>query len=209
MNLGDFSRGGKARGKEVVKALDHDMSSKQKMIPFGILNLTDETLHIVYGQSCKTSDFICDAIEQWWASIQAQRSTVDEIVIYADNGPESSSHRTQFLFRLIAFARREKIKVHLVYYPPYHSKYNPIERCWAFLEKHWNGTLLDTVYTVVEWTKTMTWKAISPVVHRLDGNYPKRVRPTPEEIEAMQPFITRHAELAKWDVMITPEMGCY
>jgi len=27
----------------------------------------------------------------------------------------------------------------LVYYPPYHSKYNPIERCWSALEKKWNG----------------------------------------------------------------------
>lgn len=209
MNLGEFSRGGKARGKEAVKALDHDMSRKQKMIPFGILNLTGETLHIVYGQSGKTSDFICDAIEQWWTSIKAQQPVVDEIVIYADNGPESSSHRTQFLFRLTAFARRESIRVHLVYYPPYHSKYNPIERCWAFLEKHWNGALPDTTNTVVEWTKTMTWKAVNPVVHVLNGHYPKRVRPTPEEIEAMQPFITRHAELAKWDVVIAPEVGFY
>jgi transposase len=27
-----------------------------------------------------------------------------------------------------------------VYYPPYHSKYNLIERCWGILENHWNGT---------------------------------------------------------------------
>ena len=96
-----------------------------------------------------------------------------------------------------------------MYYPPYHSKYNPIERCWAFLEKHWNGALLDTAKTVVEWTKTMTWKTLNPVVHVLNGNYPKRVRPTPEEIKEMQSFITRHNELAKWDVIITPEVGCY
>jgi len=35
-----------------------------------------------------------------------------------------------------------------VYYPPYHSKYNLIERCWGILENHWNGTLLNSVHTV-------------------------------------------------------------
>ena len=44
VNLGDFSRGGKARGTAPVEALDHDMATKEKMIPFGILNLENEVL---------------------------------------------------------------------------------------------------------------------------------------------------------------------
>ena len=66
VNLGDFSRGGKARGATAIKALDHDMATKDKMIPFGILNLENDRLHIFYGNSYKTSDFVCDAIEAWW-----------------------------------------------------------------------------------------------------------------------------------------------
>ncbi len=34
------------------------------------------------------------------------------------------------------------LEIRLVYYPPYHSKYNRIERCWSALERHWNGTQL-------------------------------------------------------------------
>ena len=113
------------------------MPSKQKMVPFGIFNLTDDELSVVYGQSCKTSDFICDALALWWQQVSQRYNDIDELVIYADNGPESSGRRTQFLFRLVTFARQQGLKIHLVYYPPYHSKYNPIERCWAFLEKHW------------------------------------------------------------------------
>jgi hypothetical protein len=33
--------------------------------------------------------------------------------------------------------------------PPYHSKYNAIERYWAGLEKSWNGYLLSTVDAVI------------------------------------------------------------
>jgi hypothetical protein len=39
----------------------------------------------------------------------------------------------------------------------YHSKYNPVERCWSCLERHWNGALLTDVNTALQWARTMTW----------------------------------------------------
>ena len=56
VTLGDFSRGGKDRGSAAVKALDHDMAKKDKMIPIGIINLENNQLHVFYGNSYKTSD---------------------------------------------------------------------------------------------------------------------------------------------------------
>jgi transposase len=85
-------------------------------------------------------------------------------VINLDNGPENQSHRTQFLNRLVAFAQTSRLTIKLAFYPPYHSKYNAIERCWGILETHWNGDMLDTVETVVQFAQTMTWKGKSPVV---------------------------------------------
>jgi transposase len=87
---------------------------------------------------------------------------VKTLVINLDNGPENHSPRTQFLKRLLAFAQTSQLTIHLAYYPPYHSKYNPIERCWGILEQHWNGDVLDTVETVVQFAQTMTWKAKAP-----------------------------------------------
>ena len=48
-------------------------------------------------------------------------------------GSENNSRRTQFIKRMIEFADKHSIQVRLAYYPPYHSKYNPIERCWGAL----------------------------------------------------------------------------
>ena len=206
VNLGHFSRGGKARGSEAVKALDHDMATKEKMIPFGILNLDSDQLYVCYGTSYKTSDFVCDALEWWWEQVKDENRETEELVIYADNGPENNSHRTQFLFRMVEFAKRTGLKIRLVYYPPYHSKYNPIERSWSFLENHWNGTLLDKVCTVLEWTKSMTWKCLKPVVHLLDKAYKKGVRLNRDDLSEIQPYITRHSELKKWDVTITSSL---
>ena len=117
------------------------------MIPFGVLNLENDQLHVFNGRSYKTSDFICDVLEQWWEQVKESNSYKDELVIYADNGPENSGRRTQFLFRMAEFAKKTGLKIHLVYYPPYHSKYNPARRPWAFLENHWNGTLYPSFTT--------------------------------------------------------------
>jgi hypothetical protein len=98
-------------------------------------------LHISFGSSYKTSDFIVDTVQQWWDTLNpsAQQET-QKIQIKVDNGPESRGVRTQFLNRIVALAAEIGKTIHLIYYPPYHSKYNPIERCWGILEQHWNGT---------------------------------------------------------------------
>ena len=51
--------------------------------------------------------------------------------------------------RVTEFVDGFGVAVQLAYYPRYHSKYNPIERVWGVLEQHWNGSLLDSVETVV------------------------------------------------------------
>lgn len=59
---------------------------------------------------------------------------VNYIQIEMDNGPEGSSSRTQFMRHLVEFSDRHQVKINLVYFPPYHSKCNPIERVWARLK---------------------------------------------------------------------------
>lgn len=156
VNIGDYSRGGKTRGDN--QAADHDMGCKEKYIPFGIVDEDSAQLHIILGSSAKTSDFIVDGLYSWWDGLAPEkRNDVSRLQIKADNGPESSGQRTQFLKRMVEFADYTGKLIHLLYYPPYHSKYNPVERCWGILEKHWNGTKLVDVDTVIGWAKSMTW----------------------------------------------------
>ena len=53
-----------------------------------------------------------------------------------DGGSAIRSNRTQFIKRIVELAKEIGLKIRLIYYPPYHSKYNPIERCWAALENY-------------------------------------------------------------------------
>jgi Rhodopirellula transposase. len=135
VNIGEFSRGGKSREKEPERALDHDMDPKAKLVPLGILEPLNNNLTIIFGTSNETSDFIVDCLELWWEENKSRLSHIEELDANLDNGPHVNSHRTQFIKRMIEFAHKTGLRIRLVYYPPYHSKYNPIERCWGILEK--------------------------------------------------------------------------
>lgn len=202
VKIGEYSRGGQTR-TVLPKAWDHDTRPPDvKLIPFGILDVLGGLLTMVFGDSSETSDFIVDALGFWWANQKALYPQIKELAINLDNGPEINSHRTQFIKRMQAFSNTTGLRIHLIYYPPYHSKYNPIERCWAALEHHWNGTLLDTVDKALKWAGTMTWKGIKATVSLLQGTYEKGVKLTKAEMTKFEQQLKRSETLPKWDVQL-------
>ena len=164
-------------------------------------------LTLLLGTSRETSDFIVDGLERWWTINQTRFAAIEQVVIDLDNGPENAGCRTQFLNRMVAFADQIQREIVLVYYPPYHSKYNPIERCWGILEQHWNGTLLDSVDTVLAWAGTMTWKGVHPVVEMLDKTYHKGVRIAKKAFQAIEQRLQRDQALPKYAIRIQPQPG--
>ena len=165
-------------------------------------------LSITFGSSYKTSDFIVDALEAWWAALEkTEQVAMAQRQIKMDNGPESSGKRAEFLYCMIAFCDAIGKPIQLLYYPPYHSKYNPIERCWGILELHWNGTKLVNVETMVEWAKSMTWKGIHPIVALSRKVYQKGVALSKRAMHAVEARLARHPELPKWDILILPAVA--
>jgi hypothetical protein len=104
--------------------------------------------------------------------------------------------------RLVAFVQPYHLTVRLAYYPPYHSKYNPIERCWGILENHWNGALLDSLDTVLQFTRTMTWNGKHPVVALVTTTYQTGVTLTKDAMETVEAHLQRLPVLGKWFVDI-------
>ena len=207
VNIGAFSRNGKARVEVAPSGLDHDYETQEKLVPFGILNVKNNQMAITFGNSSETSDFIVDGLEKWWDGNKASHLNAKELVINLDNGPSVASSRTQFLHRMLCFSERTGLQIHLVYYPPYHSKYNPIERCWGNLERHWNGVLLDSVQKALKWASSLTWKGVQTVVSLIDKVYQKGVKLTKKEMLNYQSRIKRSETLPKWDVRILPSSG--
>ena len=199
--------GGKTRtgsDGEVTKGWDHDPPAKEKLTPFGILMVAGGALMLLFG-SRETSDAWADALRAWWREVRSGLGHVKRLVIYLDNGPNNSGRRTQFLRRMVEFADWSGLEVRLVYYPPYHSKYNPIERCWSALEKKWNGVLLDRLKVVLQCALRMTWRGNHPTVRRLDGVYRDGVRLTTKEMKPYEARLQRSAALPKYDIVIKPK----
>ena len=107
--------------------------------------------------------------------------------------------------RLVAFVDRHRVVVELVYRPPYHSKYNPIERCWGILEQHWNGTLLHSVEQALRWAGTMTWRTIHPLIREVTTTYERGVRIAKKAFGPIADRVIRSRTLPMWSLTIQPE----
>jgi transposase len=203
VKVGLFARGGKNRVP--TSAADHDFQPEATVTPVGIfLPATDELF--LYGVTSKvTSDCLVDQLVHWWERVRARFAHITTLVLNLDNGPENHSRRTQFMQRLVAFAQRYGLTIRLAYYPPYHSKYNPIERCWGILEQHCNGELLDTIDSVLKFAATMTWKGVHPVVELVTTTYQAGVKLAKAAMEVVEMQLTRAPELGKWFVDIVPD----
>jgi hypothetical protein len=200
--IGEFSRGGASRVE--VKALDHDFKPEQKVTPFGLYLPEHDRLFLYILTSKVTSDAIMDCLCDVWEQIKPEFPKVETLMLNLDNGPENQSRRTQFMKRLVDLSDSSGLGVSLCYYPPYHSKYNPIERVWGVLEQHWNGSLLDSLQSVVEFAKTMTYNGFYPVVTVVEKVYETGVRLTQKAMRKLEERLYRLPGLEKWFVTILP-----
>jgi hypothetical protein len=201
--IGPFSRGGQSRIP--TEALDHDFQPEEKMTPVGILMPETNELFVSGVTSRVTSDCLVDRITQWWDEVKVRCVHSKTLVINLDNGPENHSRRTQFMQRLVAFVDQTGLPVQLAYYPPYHSKYNPIERCWGVLEQHGNGSLLDRFHGALDFIETMTWRGVHPVVMAVTTVYRTGVSLTQAAMTLLEQRLDRDPILGKWFVTIAPQ----
>jgi Rhodopirellula transposase DDE domain len=200
VKVGPFARGGTSRVP--TQAADHDFGATARVTPVGLLVPQTDEVFFYAVQSRVTSDCLADVLEHWWSSVQAQWPAVRTLVINLDNGPENHSGRTQFMARLVGWAATSGLTIRLAYYPPYHSKYNPIERCWGVLEQHWNGSLLDSVAAVEGFMASMTWKGHRPQVKQVTQIYPTGVRLSRQAMLVIEQHLRRLPGLSKWFVDI-------
>lgn len=197
-----LSRGGFNRLE--VKALDHDFRPAEKVTPVGVFLPQYNELYIFLVTGPVTSDALVDCIRTVWTMIAHRFPWVQTLVINQDNGPECHSRRTQFMNRITQLADEFQLNIQLAYYPPYHSKYNPVERAWGVLENYWNGSLLDSLETVFHFAQNMTYNGVHPVVNIVKKTYCTGVKLTKKAMEELEKRFERLPGLEKWFVLIRP-----
>lgn len=161
--LGNFYREGRLYTHEVIETYDHDFGSAAKgmVIPHGLYDVTHNTGHVNLGTSHDTSEFACDSLFHWWSTQgRARYPKATSLLLLCDGG--GSNHAHQYLFKedLQKLADRMGIEIRVAHYPPYASKYNPIEhRLFPHLTRACQGAIFYTVGIVkhlMERAKTST-----------------------------------------------------
>ena len=105
---------------------------------------------------------------------------------------------------MVDFSDREKLEVRLIYYPPYHSKYNGIERSWGGLERSGNGSLRESIEGVLMRARLFFWRAVQTTGTLLKGVYEKGVQQGGKEKRELAKRLCRSEKLPSWDITILP-----
>ncbi len=174
--LGSFHRDGVTDAVEPTIVNDHDFASSSdgKVIPHGIYDVAKNEASLHLNTSRDTSELACDSIELWWLE-QGRHDYphADKLLVQCDGGGSNSS--SQYLFKedLQALSNRLGLEIRVSHYPPYCSKYNPIEhRVFPHVTRACKGVPLESIETARHYMqKTETTKGLKVVVRIMDKVY--------------------------------------
>jgi len=195
------------KGAKAVAVFDHDYPhlGVGKAIPHGIYDLKLNQGYLSLGNSYETAEFVVDNLEWWWESIgKFEYPKATRILILCDSGGANGHRHHLFKKCLQAFARKIGRKLVIAHYPPYCSKYNPIERR-LFAQVH--RTIKETILTDLEQVKklmrkTATKTGLSVEVRINDKFYPLKQPSLAEEIDKKR--LLRHPSLPNLSYTILP-----
>ena len=206
--LGQLYREGKTRNQKPIQVSDHDWPSLAtgKVIPHGLYDLSYNLGYMNIGTSHDTSEFACDSIRHWWVnygSILYPFAT--SILLLCDGGGSNSSRSYLFKEALCKLSQELGIEIRIAHYPPYTSKYNPIEhRLFPHLTRACTGVIFDsheTVKNLMAKANTRSGlKVFSPIIDKLYQTGKKVAQDFPENMN-----IIFDEYLPQWNYVARPK----
>ena len=174
--LGDFRRDGQIDTQGTIETNDHDFKSAGvgTVIPHGLYDVGKNKGFVHLNTSHDTSELACDSIAAWWQQQgQADYPQAKKLLVLCDGGGSNSAAMYLFKEDLQKLANRLGIEIRVAHYPPYCSKYNPIEhRLFPHLTRACRGVIFHTLETVrYHMAKAATATGLTVKVGILDGAY--------------------------------------
>lgn len=195
------------KGKATPDVFDHDYSylATGRVVTHGIY---DEKLNkgfVSIGDSHETAPFVVDNLLWWWENYGINDyPDATTILILCDCGGVNGYRHHLFKKLLQEFARETGLRVVVAHFPPYCSKYNPIERrLFSHVHRTIQGTILTDIQQVKElMSKTRTSTGLEVKVRVVKKHYPTDVRSRKEDVDEKR--ICRHPELPNLSYTILP-----
>lgn len=205
--LGNFYRPGQLYTQEVVHTFDHDFPSAALgvVIPHGLYDLKRNQGHVNLGTSHDTSEFACDSLRRWWESQgQAAYPRATSLLLLCDGGGSNSAGQYLFKEDLQRLAEGLGLEIRVAHYPPYASKYNPIEhRLFPHLTRACQGVIFHTIDLVKElMEKAKTKTGLRVTVDILDKVY-QTGRKAADSFKQHMPIVF-DTVLPKWNYRAVP-----
>jgi len=195
------------KGGRAVAVFDHDYPylGVGKAIPHGIYDVKLNEGYLSLGNSHETAEFVVDNLQWWWTNFgKYEYPKATRILILCDAGGANGHRHHLFKKLLQQLARKIGKKLVIAHYPPYCSKYNPIERK-LFAQVH--RTIKETILTDLEQVKklikkTATNTGLGVQVRINEKYYPLKQPSLAEEVDDKR--ILRHPTLPKLSYTILP-----
>ncbi len=173
--------------KETLTGLD-DLLDRQegKAIPYGIYDISLNKGYVNVGMSTDTPEFVAESLNRFIDEIMADHPGAEKIYLLCDGGGSNNARSKVMKYYLSMVSKRIKLKIEVVHYPPYRSKFNKIERMvFAPISKKFERTPLRSLRTVLALIRnTTTSKGLVMRAELDDGAYEKGKSLSKEEIES-------------------------
>ena len=207
--LGNFKRPGKALCDGSLKSYDHDFGtfSNGTLVPHGIYDVARNVGYMTMGISHDTSEFVCENIERVWNDhLREQYPDARTIAVLCDGGGSNSSSHKIVKQDLMNLADRLNMRLLVMHYPPYCSKFNPIEhRLFSQITRGWNGAPLMSVEDAAKRAGMTTTKPGLKVYADINTKTYEIKRPVDESYERRLAWQVVHSPvLPKWNYLIKP-----
>ena len=175
-HLGNFYRDGRLYTRDEIQVLDHDFPSAADgiVIPHGIYDVRRNQGHLNLGSTHDTSEFACDSVALWWEQHgKVEYPQAKRLLILCDGGGSNSANRHVFKEELQKLASRLELEIRVAHYPPYCSKYNPIEhRLFPHVTRACQGVVFHTIEIVKQlMERTRTAQGLQVTVALLEKAY--------------------------------------
>lgn len=175
-HLGNFYRDGQLYTLAEIQTWDHDFSSQATgvVIPHTLYDFGLNVGYIQLGTSHDTSEFACDSFRHWWYTYgQHLYPQATSILVLCDGGGSNSSRHYIFKSDLQALVDEIGVEIRIAHYPPYCSKYNPIEhRFFPHVTRACQGVVFTSIELVKELMENTTTKTgLQAFVHIIDTVY--------------------------------------
>lgn len=196
-NLGTLYRSGKLYTTQALKVFDHDYQnlSEGKVIPHGIFDIQLNQGYISLGNSHETATFIADNLLWWWDNYGIHNyPDAKRVLILCDAGGGNSYRHHAFKKQLLHLAQLTGIDFIVCHYPPYASKWNPIEhRLFAHVHQAMQGVIFTDYNLVKELIgKTKTSTGLKVFVRLNLGEYPINIKTDKTELDFKRIHFNEH-----------------